>query len=50
VMIARGNSPLAQMMSLVLLGDFMSVYLAFLNGVDPTAVELVGEVKAALVR
>ncbi len=50
VMIARGTSLLAQMMSLVLLGDFMSVYLAFLNGVDPTAAELVSEVKAALVR
>ncbi len=48
VMTARGNSPLAQMMSLVLLGDFMSVYLALLNGVDPTTAELVDELKVAL--
>ena len=49
-MTARGNSLLAQLMSLVLLGDFMSVYLAFLNGVDPTTVEHIGELKAALAR
>ncbi len=45
---ARGTSPLAQMMSLVLLGDFLSVYLAVLNGVDPTASDVVNEFKAML--
>jgi glucose/mannose-6-phosphate isomerase len=45
---ARGASPLAQMMSLVLLGDFMSVYLALLNGVDPSQGGAVDEFKAAL--
>ncbi len=45
---ARGSSPLAQMMSLVLLGDFVSVYLALLNGVDPAQASAVAEFKAAL--
>jgi glucose/mannose-6-phosphate isomerase len=45
---ARGTSPLAQMMSLVLLGDFMSVYLALSNGVDPSQASAVDEFKAAL--
>ncbi len=45
---ARGESPLAQMMSLVMLGDFMSAYLAVLNGVDPAQTSAVIEFKAAL--
>ena len=45
---ARGASPLAQMMSLILLGDFMSVYLALLNDVDPAQIGAVAEFKAAL--
>ncbi len=45
---ARGNSPLAQMMSLVMLGDFMSVYLALLNGKDPSPASVIAEFKAAL--
>lgn len=45
---ARGASPLAQMMSLVMLGDFMSVYLAVLNGVDPEQTNAVIEFKSAL--
>jgi glucose/mannose-6-phosphate isomerase len=48
VLTARGTSRLAQMMSLVLLGDFMSVYLALLNGVDPAQAEAVAELKAAM--
>jgi hypothetical protein len=39
---------LAQMMSLVVLGDFMSVYLALLNEVDPSQAGAVAEFKAAL--
>ena len=35
---AQGESPLAQMMSMVLFGDWVSFYLALLNGVDPTPV------------
>jgi glucose/mannose-6-phosphate isomerase len=45
---ARGVSPLAQMLSLVLLGDFMSVYLALLNGVDSAQINAIAEFKAAL--
>jgi glucose/mannose-6-phosphate isomerase len=48
VLTARGGSPLAQMMSLVLLGDFTSVYLALLYGVDPSQADAVTEFKAAL--
>jgi len=36
---AGGKTPLAQMMSLVLFGDYVSLYLAMLNGVDPTPTE-----------
>jgi glucose/mannose-6-phosphate isomerase len=32
---AEGKSPLAQMMSAVLFGDWVSLYLAVLNGVEP---------------
>jgi glucose/mannose-6-phosphate isomerase len=48
VLTARDGSPLAQMMSLVVLGDFMSVYLALLNEVDPSQAGAVAEFKAAL--
>jgi len=48
LLVARGESPLAQMMSLVMLGDFMSAYLAVLNGVDPAQTSAVIEFKAAL--
>jgi glucose/mannose-6-phosphate isomerase len=48
VLTARGQSPLAQMMSLVMLGDFLSVYLALLHGVDPAEADAVAEFKAAL--
>jgi glucose/mannose-6-phosphate isomerase len=48
VLLARGETPLAQALSLVLLGDFMSFYLALLYGVDPALVPSVAEFKAAL--
>jgi len=35
---ARGNTALERLLSLVLLGDLVSVYLAVLAGVDPTSV------------
>ncbi len=46
---ARGESPLAQMMSLVLFGDYVSFYLAVLNGVDPTPVAPIDYLKSRLV-
>jgi len=42
---AIGKSTLAQMMSLVLFGDYISFYLAMLNSVDPTPVERINFVK-----
>ncbi|MEO8457978.1 MAG: bifunctional phosphoglucose/phosphomannose isomerase [Chloroflexota bacterium] len=45
---AGTGSALAQMMSLVLLGDYVSTYLAFLYGVDPTPTTVIDELKAWL--
>ena len=44
----RGVSPTAQVMSLVLLGDLVSVYLAVLRGIDPTPVEEIEGLKKRL--
>ncbi len=49
VMTARGDSPLAQMLSLIQLGDFMSYYLALLNGAEPTQIEALVRFKADMV-
>ncbi len=45
---ARGDSRLERVLSLVLLGDLVSVYLAVLDGVDPLAVEAIDRLKGAL--
>jgi len=45
---ARGESRLERVLSLVLLGDLVSVYLASLDGVDPTPVEPIERFKAEL--
>jgi len=45
---ARGDSRLERVLSLVLLGDLVSVYLAVLEGVDPTPVEPIERIKRAL--
>jgi glucose/mannose-6-phosphate isomerase len=47
---ARGESALAQVMSLVLLGDYSSFYLAMLNEVDPTSIDAIDFVKQYLAR
>ncbi len=39
---------LARMLSIMLLGDFASVYLAYLNGVDPTPVAKIDRLKKEL--
>jgi glucose/mannose-6-phosphate isomerase len=44
----RGESPLAQVMSLVFLGDYASFYLAMLNEVDPTSTNAINFVKQYL--
>lgn len=45
---AEGRSALAQMMSLTYFGDFVSAYLAFLYGVDPTPTTVIDQLKAWL--
>jgi glucose/mannose-6-phosphate isomerase len=45
---ARGEMPLERVLSLVMLGDLVSVYLAVLDGVDPTPVEPLTRFKATL--
>src|SRR5262249_17946594 len=47
---ARGESALAQLLSLTLLGDFASAYLALLYGVDPTPTTVIDAVKASLAK
>ena len=43
-----GDTILAQLLCGVIFADFASIYLALLNGVDPTPVELVEELKREL--
>jgi glucose/mannose-6-phosphate isomerase len=45
---AKGNSPLSQMMSSVILGDYVSYYLALLNNVDPSPVAAIDFLKGRL--
>jgi glucose/mannose-6-phosphate isomerase len=47
---SEGKSALAQMMSLVLMGDFTSYYLAILNRVDPSPVEVISYLKDRLAK
>ena len=45
---ARGKSPLAQMLSAIHFGDYVSFYLAMLYEVDPTPVQAIGYLKERL--
>jgi len=45
---SEGESPLARMFSLIYLGDFVSLYLACLNAVDPTPVPVIDSFKQRL--
>ena len=45
---ARGAGRLARLLSLVLMGDLVSIYLAYLRGVDPTPVEIIDAIKQRL--
>ena len=47
---AEGKSALAQMMSLVMMGDFASYYLAILYKVDPSPVEVINYLKDRLAK
>jgi glucose/mannose-6-phosphate isomerase len=44
----RGQTAIERVISLVLLGDLVSIYLAALRGVDPGPVQLIEDLKAAL--
>jgi glucose/mannose-6-phosphate isomerase len=45
---AAGESPFERVMSLVMLGDLVSIHLAVLAGVDPTPVEPIERLKQRL--
>ena len=45
---AKGKGKLAKMFSILHLGDFTSVYLAILRGIDPVPVKTIDEIKAAM--
>jgi glucose/mannose-6-phosphate isomerase len=47
---AEGQSPLAKMIDLVMLGDYVSLYLALLRAVDPGPVEIIERLKERLAR
>jgi glucose/mannose-6-phosphate isomerase len=47
---AQGKNMLTKMLSTILVGDFTSVYLAVLRGVDPTPVKTIGTLKEKLGR
>lgn len=47
---ALGKSALANILSLIYFGDFLSVYLAILRGVDPSSVEAITRFKRELSR
>ena len=44
----RGQTAIERVISLVLLGDLVSIYLAVLRGVDPGPVKVIEDLKAAL--
>jgi glucose/mannose-6-phosphate isomerase len=44
----EGNTALSQMMGLVFVGDYVSYYLAMLNGVDPTHIRSIDFLKNSL--
>jgi glucose/mannose-6-phosphate isomerase len=46
--VGRGSSLIAQAFSLILLGDFISVYLALAYEIDPSPVQVIAELKARL--
>jgi glucose/mannose-6-phosphate isomerase len=46
---ARGQTPLAQMWTMILFGDYMAYYLAMGYGVDPTPVQALVDFKRSMV-
>ncbi|MCL2706955.1 MAG: bifunctional phosphoglucose/phosphomannose isomerase [Dehalococcoidia bacterium] len=50
VLDARGKSRLAQMLSLILVGDYVSYYLALLYGIDPYPIKAVDFLRSELAK
>jgi glucose/mannose-6-phosphate isomerase len=48
VLEGRGESALSNMLSAILLGDYVSYYLALLQGVDPSPVPVIDYIKGRL--
>ena len=48
--ISQGKSFFARLLSLIFFGDLLSVYLAVLQGIDPTPVEVIARLKKELTR
>jgi glucose/mannose-6-phosphate isomerase len=46
---SKGKGRMAKMLSILLTGDFTSIYLAILRGIDPTPVKTISVLKAKLV-
>ena len=49
-LVAEGSSPFQRIASLVALADWTSVYLALAEGIDPTPVDAINELKAEVSR
>lgn len=47
---SKGESHLARIFSLILFGDYLSVYLALLKGIDPTPVDVITKLKKEMAR
>lgn len=45
---AKGESPIAQLFDLIMLGDFVSLYMASQEGIDPGPVPVIAELKSRL--
>ena len=45
---SEGDSLLARVLSVIYLGDYVSLYLAYLNGVDPMPVRVIDYLKNKL--
>lgn len=48
VVTAQGDNIFQQLLWVIVLGDFVSLYLALLNGLNPTPVDLIEKLKSAL--
>jgi glucose/mannose-6-phosphate isomerase len=48
--IAKGDSKLAKMLSVMFTGDYVSIYLAILQNIDPTPVKIIEKVKNKLAK